>query len=114
MKTLTFSRLLIGLSLVIGVMVFWVGASPNAMGADSIIGAWYAGPGGCCTGWNWQPCSDRTDVPDPGCTGGLTMVCILGGNGPKTCSDEGPTNCEPAGGDGEPEECDDTVLSGCE
>jgi len=58
MKMLTFSRLLLGLGLVVGFMVFLAAESPIAEGADLILGGYWVpiSEGTCCTDIGFDHC----------------------------------------------------------
>jgi hypothetical protein len=61
MKVLTFSRLSLVLALALGLMVFWVAATPRVVGARSLTGSW--------VGTDWPSCCD--DITGCSCNEGL-------------------------------------------
>jgi len=84
MKILAFSRLPIVISIALGLLVFWIAASPVAEGAGLIIGGfWPTLPGYCCT-QEAGYCSGAQAGP-----GEPTGVCSSG-NGLTWCNGDEP------------------------
>ena len=106
MKILSFSRLTLILSMALGILVFWVAASPIAEGAGLIIGGdWVPVEEGiCCTDTNLDECPQGFFPPwhplrqyKMGCLGDDVYVCeVPDYYSPKQCwgDDEGPV-CDP-------------------
>lgn len=101
MKVLTFSRLLLGLGLVIGIMVFWVSAAPNAINSGSLIGGYVPiSVGTCCEGvidppennlctLLWPPGGgDRYD-----CEGAIVICDTVSDETGETCQTDGYASC---------------------
>ncbi len=112
MKTLSFRRALLVISLAVGIMVVWAGTAPKATSESSLIGGWYP-VSGCpdCTGTDASSseakCPSGYTYPGYppgvwlGCAGGDLTICLIGGTGSKCCGpDPAPPICNDNNGEG--------------
>ena len=96
MNALTFTRVSFVIGLALGLIVFWVAATPNTSKADLLIGGWTLG-GGCCNGATQEPCPKGPQGPYGCRVGYSTWVCIPSSYTGKLCQAQGSDPCDEGG-----------------
>jgi len=113
MKALRLSQLCLVGALALGIMILWIGISPSAATADSLVGGWAEGSG-CCDGYDSGNCTSGTDPVNGSynCGGTTTKFCLISSSGPSMCAVGTNNNCY--GTTGSYSNCDDGADTTCD
>jgi len=114
MKALRLFQLYLVGALALGIMILWIGVSPSAAVADSLVGGTEGVEGDCCSSWETRNCSSLTDPVNGSynCGGTTRKICPIDSSGSQQCA-EG-TNNDCYGTTGSHPDCDNKDDMTCD